>query len=236
MSEAESFILEKDRPTPRQYAAIGRVAATWAEVDWCIEDILSRLALSPALLGFVLTDKLAADNRLGAIDSLVNVHRTKYASELVDAATLEDLEKLIPIVRRMKDDRNFVVHSVWSRAGDDFLGRFDIGATARSGKDFSGGPCERVSDIEKFADEVRKLADRLWALSRRVPKLDATLLHKFEKQEQHSRQRPHDELVRRFQRRSYGALSPASEGRPDQRPQRRNKKAHRAAKSARKVG
>ncbi len=234
MSEIEGFILQKDKPTQRQYAAIGRVSATWAEVEWGMECILSRLALSPALLGYILTDKLGPDNRLGAIESLVHVHATKYASALVDQKTLQDLSSLVPIIRKMKDDRNFIVHSVWTNAGEDFLARFDIASAARSGKDLSGGPCERLSDIEKFADEVRKLADRLWRLSRQIPKIDATLLEKFELQEQRSRLRPHDESTRRFQRRSYARLQRDLPSEQPKEPQRRDKKAHRAAQAAKK--
>lgn len=232
MSETDSFILEKDRPTQRQYAAIGRVAATWAEVEFGMESILARLALAPSMLGFILTDKLGADNRLGAIESLVNVHATKYEHVLADKATLEELKRILPFIRKMKDDRNFIVHSLWTRANEDFLGRIDLAATARSGKDFSGGPCERLADIEKFADGVRKLADRLWYLARQIPQIDAALLGKFETQEQRSRHRPHTKSVRRYQRRSYGSLPEAPE--PSQEPQRRDKKAYRAQRDAAK--
>src|SRR5437867_317268 len=110
-----TFIPEQHRLTRRQFAAIGRVAVTWSEVEWCMESILARLALAPSLLGYVLTDKLGPDYRLSAIKSLLHVHRTKYANDLVDAGVLSAISDLLPAIRKMKDARNFIVHSVWSR-------------------------------------------------------------------------------------------------------------------------
>jgi len=202
----ESFILPKDRPTERQYAVIGRVAATWSVIELAMEQILSRLSLAPSLLGFVLTDRLGPDNRINAIRSLIRVHEQKYGRELVDQATLTDLSALLKVIAKMKEDRNFVVHTVWNQAGPDHLGHTDISAAARSGRDHSAGPAERVSEIEDFADELQKAADRLWQLARKLPSVDAPLLDRLHKREQNNRRRPFAQSTRQYQRRSYTKL------------------------------
>jgi len=215
-SDDDGFIQKKDQPTERQYAAIGRVVATWSEVEFALESILSRLALTPALLGFVLTDKLGPDNRIGAIKSLIHVHQTKYAGVLVDQGALAQISGLLKTVRKMKDDRNFIAHTVWSRATDDFMSHFDATEAARSGQDFSAGPAERLADIEAFGAEVRKLADRLWHLGRLIPGPDAALLNKLHAQEHQSRRRPPDQSTRQYQRRSYGGLPEDDDDGPPQ--------------------
>jgi hypothetical protein len=199
----DSFILPKDRPTDRQYAAIGRVAATWSVVELALERILSGLALAPSLLGFVLTDKLGPDNRINAIRSLIGVHQEKYGCELVDEPILTELKTILKTIAKMKEDRNFVVHTVWSQAGADHLGHINISAAARSGRDYSSGPAERLVDIEVFADEIQKAADRLWQLARQIPAVDALLLDKLQNRERTNRRLPHSHSTRQYQRRAY---------------------------------
>ena len=131
-----------------------------------MESILGAFSVGPVHAWISYSRQTRRRQSLGRHRGLVNVHATRYEHVLADKATLEELKRILPFIRKMKDDRNFIVHSLWTRANEDFLGRIDLAATARSGKDFSGGPCERLADIEKFADGVRKLADRLWYLAR----------------------------------------------------------------------
>lgn len=202
----DSFILPKDRPTDRQCAAIGRVASTWAVVELGMERILTALSLTPSLLGFVLTDKLGPDNRINAIRSLISVHEGKYGCELVDQVTLGRIRFLTTVLAKMKEDRNFIVHSVWTQNGPEHMGRTDITAAARSGRDRSAGPAERISDIEAFANEVQKASDELWRLARQLPTADAPLLDKLRKRELGNLRRPADQATRQYQRRSYAVL------------------------------
>jgi len=201
-----AYLDNRDRLSTEQYAAIGRVAVLWSEVEWGMERIIGRLALIPLLLGYVLTYKLGPDNRIEAIHSLIQVHKIKYHGELVDRDPLAEINAVLPSLKRLKDDRNFVVHSLWSKAGDEFLSRLDIAATARSGFDFSVGPCERLVDIVSFGDEVHKAAIHLMTLGARIPTIDATLLDKLREQEKRNRQLPGLQSTRQFQRRSYAKL------------------------------
>lgn len=129
--------------TEKQYAAIGRVAALWSEVEHGIEKIAARLALAPSLLGYVLTDKLGPDNRISAILSLLAVHKVKYDYELADEAVLKEIASVIPRLRQMKDDRNFIVHSIWIKSGRAHMTPMAPALSARSGKDVSVGEAEK---------------------------------------------------------------------------------------------
>lgn len=213
---SRGFLESKDRLTDRQYAAIGRVAVLWSEAEWALERILERLVLAPSLLGYVLTEKLGPDNRIAAIRSLINVHKIKYHSKLISEELLLAIRGYLPSLARMKRDRNHIVHSVWANAGEDHLSRFDISETARSGMDFSAGPCDRITDLEEFGKEIEKAANLLWQLGTRIPILDATLLEKLHEQERHNRRLPYAQSTRQFQRRSYERLKLAEPDLPAQ--------------------
>jgi hypothetical protein len=112
-----------------------------------MERILGRLAFVPSLLGYILTDRLGPDNRIGAMHSLIEVHKIKYPG-LIDAELLTEIQEYLPSLSALKGDRNYIVHSVWSKASETQLSHFDISATARSGIDIEGGPCQPLKAIE----------------------------------------------------------------------------------------
>jgi hypothetical protein len=194
-----------DRLTVRQYAAIGRVAALWSEVEWAMERILSRLAIVPSLLGYVLTDKLGPDNRINAIYGVINVHKLKYPG-LLDAVLLTEIEEYLPALSTMKGDRNYIVHSVWARASEHELSRFDIASTARSGANLEIGVCQPIKAIEDFADQVEEATKLIWELGARIPTAQPALLERLHKQESDNRRRPGGAAVRQLQPKSFGRL------------------------------
>jgi hypothetical protein len=203
---SEGLFQPSGRLTDRQYAAIGRVAVLWAEAEWAMERILGRLGLVPSVLGYVLTDKLGPDYRIGAIRSLINVHKVKYHAKLVDADLLTEIRSYLPSLLAMKSDRNYVVHSVWSKANETNLSRFDIGATARSGLDISAGPCQRIEAIEGFAIEVEKAATLLWELGSRIPTVQPTSLEKLNELELRNRGLPIAQSTRLIPPKSFARL------------------------------
>lgn len=202
----QTFLGENSRPTDRQCTAIGRVAATWSVLEYLMERTLARLALAPSLLGYVLTDKLGPDNRIGAIESLIRVHGTKYGHKLIAADTLSELKSFLPTLKKMKGDRNYIVHSVWSDSGKGFASRMDISAAARSGHDASTIENERVEDWEKFAETIQKACDLLWKLSSQMPALDVALLDRLKKEEEQGRHRRDVRSTPLYRRRSYTAI------------------------------
>jgi hypothetical protein len=233
-TDEDGFLQAQDRLTDRQYAAIGRVAALWAEAEGGLERILERLALVPSLLGYVLTDRLGPDPRISAIYSLITVHRVKYHSEIVDENLLAEIEDYLPAVASIKADRNYVVHSVWAKVDDSQLSRHDISAAAKSGKDFFSSPCQQIADIEAFGDQVQKTTNLLWNLGSRIPQIDCTLLQKLHELEQDNHRSPQRDSIRVLQRKSYARLQRGPGPKQPKEAQRRDKKAHRAAQAAKK--
>jgi hypothetical protein len=210
------------RLTDRQAAAIGRVAVLWAEAEWAMQRLIGRLAQVPSLLGYILTDKIGPDNRIGAIRSLINVHKVKYQSKLIDEDLLTEIADYMTSIGNLKDDRNFVVHSVWAYASDTHLSRFDIAATARSGMDSQSGPCERVNAIESFGEEIEKAVKLLWSLSARVPTIQPASLQKLYELESGSLRGPVPVATRLLQPKSFARLQRKA---PDQQKKAKAKRA-----------
>lgn len=198
-SSPRGFREPKDRLTDRQCAAIGRVAAVWSEIEFAMERILSRLAMAPSLLGYVLTAKLGPDNRIVTIQTLLKVHKNKYRSSLVGHDVLADIGELLKPLRKLKDRRNFIIHSVWIKISDAYLSRFDIDASAPS---IRVGYNEKLADIEKFADEIEELSNRLWDLGSRIPAIGAALLDRLNELDLRNRLAPPTQVMRQFQHQS----------------------------------
>lgn len=209
-STSRGFQQSEDRLTGRQCAAIGRVAVLWSEIEYSMERLLARLALVPSLLGYVLTDKLGPDNRIAAIRFLLKVHEGKYQNSLISHESLSEIKELLAPLAKMKDERNRIVHSVWIKTSDMHLSRFDIDPSAPN---IRVGYSERLEDIERFADEIEKMATRLWDIGTNLPQIDASLLNKLIELDQRNAHRifPATQSTRQSQHRPLGEsqLGPA---------------------------
>ena len=109
----ETFIQPDDRPTERQYAAIGKVAAAWSVMELLIVRLIARLSLAPSRIGYVLTNRLGSNDRIDAIDSLLTIHRQRYGDEFIGSETRVAIKDMLAKITAMRADRNSIVHSVW---------------------------------------------------------------------------------------------------------------------------
>jgi hypothetical protein len=205
-SHEETFIQPQDRPTERQRAAIGTVATTWSVLELLIERLIARLSLAPSLIGYVLTNRLGAGDRMSAIDSLLTIHQQRYRDEFVGPETRIAIKAMLPKITTMREDRNSIVHSVWVNLGSDLVAKMNISATARSGKDMATSQAENVTDIEAFAVTIQTACDQLHSLINRIPSIDATWLDKLQKREQQTRRANSPRSMHEVRRRSYTKL------------------------------
>jgi hypothetical protein len=163
---ATTFLSEFSRLKPAQFEAIGRVAATWSVLEWLIEVALARLSMVPPFPGRALTNDLGIDNRLRALKTLVELHRTRYRYALVDYSTLEHFSALITEIAKLKDRRNRVVHRIWTtRAHGKMFGiRFRVGAAVE--------PISSIDEMKGLADAIQDAADILYVLILPIPETD----------------------------------------------------------------
>ena len=154
----------------------------------------------------MLFRSIGRDNIIGAIRSLINVHAVKYHAQLVDQALLAEIKGYLPCLKIMKQDRDYIVHSMWSKANETSLSRLDFAATARSGLDFSAGVCPRIEPVEEFAQELEKAATLLWELGARIPTIQPASLKKLHELETDNRRDPATQSVRQVQPRSFAQL------------------------------
>lgn len=125
-------------PTDAQFEAIGRVAANWAVLEFALELVILHLGLVPDHPGLALTNNLGIDNRLGALRTLIKVHKVRYRNRIIAEETLARLSSACRQIAELKDRRNKVIHYVWFRQSDErlFAHRF----TTKPSDDYNSGP------------------------------------------------------------------------------------------------
>jgi hypothetical protein len=136
------------------------------------------------------------------------VHRVRYGSELVPEDVLTAIESILPTIFQMKSDRNYVVHSVWSELGENYLSRIDITGAARSGLSTSSGSGHSLVAMEVFAGEIQKMCDKLLDLSSKIPRIGPALLDKLQRLEQPGHRPQSARAMRIAQPRSYTPAEP----------------------------
>jgi hypothetical protein len=150
---------------------IGRSVVAWSKLEACLEDFIWELLALPIEKGRHITTRLDAVNKIKMLRSIGEI-------ELVEA----DFHRLSPILDHIdiiRDDRNFIIHGTWGRAG------FDKYTVVLSLRAKGGEPDEVVSetfpdsrirtvisDIEKWKQELIELMNSRQPLPR-TPVLDA---------------------------------------------------------------
>ena len=110
MSDEPSEV-ERYRPegeyAQRHYAAIGKVAAEWAEFEFILDTRTLRLAGFPAEKGTCLTAQIAGPAR--KLDAYISLARLCGASE----TTIKKISKFQQQTYDLAEKRNRIVHDQW---------------------------------------------------------------------------------------------------------------------------
>jgi hypothetical protein len=148
-----SVTLEKTMP---HYAAVGRVASKWAQLEHHIQELIWGLAGLDAMTGTCITSQIGNSGRL--MDALLALLEQKKASK-------EDLEPLRSLYGKISEKqrmRNRIVHDPW-------YFRFNEDGTA-TGYRFESSARKTVvrklieHDLEPLIAEIDSLHLRLTAL------------------------------------------------------------------------
>jgi hypothetical protein len=99
-----SATLEKTMP---HYAAVGRVASKWAQLDHHIQELIWGLAGLDAMTGTCITSQIGNSGRL--MDALLALLEQKGATKK-ELQPLRSLSDVIGIKQRM---RNRIIHDPW---------------------------------------------------------------------------------------------------------------------------
>lgn len=161
------------RLTTNQKAGIGAVVTEWSVLDIQLQTLLCELAQSPDTLGQALTGELGPDNRLKALERLVETWRSILRPVNL-AKHHEDLEEITAILKWVKVSkglRNQIAHWAWIRTTDDEM----LGFKFTTQPNRSKGP-HLVMQVERlfaFAAEINEWAYRAMAATSRCQHMPA---------------------------------------------------------------
>lgn len=106
-------------PSEEQFARIGRIHVTWANLEKALQFIMSRLALAPDWPAGALSDHLIFEHRLRSLDVLVEIHSRQIGYQLVPEPVCEKIKSMRKLLSQHREMRNRLAHWVIFRTGKD---------------------------------------------------------------------------------------------------------------------
>lgn len=158
--------------TEAQYAAIGRAVVEWANVEFLLGVLLSRLLATPEFLGRKYTSSISAVRLQSAIAEAVEIHARRYGHRLVSRHILAEILTVNRRVTSLRAMRNKLAHFCWVRLNDEEL----FGASLRGGmpsprKERRAVAVLRSGDVDKLNSEAYELVEQLTKLVASLPEV-----------------------------------------------------------------
>lgn len=155
---SDTVPLPPNDPVREHYAAIGVVAAEWANFEAIIDYCTIRLTGLRDDFGACLTSQISGSAR--KLDAYISVARNRGATD-VD----KDLKKFSEAVARLAERRNRIVHDPWSVSHGQTPRRFEI--TARKILKYEFVEVS-TADVHNCAADIRLVVDQLEKLHERI--------------------------------------------------------------------
>jgi len=159
--------------TDAQFSALGRVLVESSNIDHLIERIIARLLRAPDHPTLVITSQLGYYQRLKALKILIDTHRRRYQSKLINETTLDKLSDLIKQVDQFRIDRNRCAHYLWCRETDEKV--FGIKFTGKHGdaqKPNQDCVTFTVIELNSIATQMHTIVDDLITILEGLPGIE----------------------------------------------------------------
>ncbi len=167
-----TYLSDIHRPEPEILQAIGRVATVWAVMERILGMMLTRLTMAPDYPTMALTKDLSLDNQLKAMKTLLALHRERYAREIMARSLVEALSLIPAKIWALKDERNVVVHTVWTRMGKGGVTPLATRPVSMSQAAKAKVDVKTAPEINNLADRIQAQADELYLLVQMLPSVD----------------------------------------------------------------
>lgn len=156
--------------TQAQYAALGKAVVEWANVEFLLGVLLSRLLATPEFLSRTYTDSISAVRLQGAIAEAVEIHRVRFGHRLVSEQVLLEILQVNALVTSIRGMRNKIAHFCWARSHDEEL----FGTSFRGGvPSAKNGRRDHAvlssQELARLNGEVHSLVEQLIKLVAMLP-------------------------------------------------------------------
>ena len=159
--------------TDDQFKLIGRVVVEWANIEFLQKCILSRLLLSPDFISRTYTDLLNAHRMQDAIKEAVDLHRYRYASQVVNEETLTEIERVSREIQKARTHRNKFAHFCWARSSDEeIFGTSFSAGLPDSKKHQKSHLVLKIEALDELYKESYDLVNSLIDIIEKLPKVD----------------------------------------------------------------
>lgn len=158
--------------TEAQYALLGKAVVEWANVEFLLGVLLSRLLATPEFLSRTYTDSISAVRLQDAITEAVEIHRVRYHHHLLAEQILLEIDQINSQVTKIRGMRNKIAHFCWVRSHDGEL----FGTSFRGG--VPSGKRERrdhtvlsSQELANLNSDAHLLVEQLMKLVTRLPEV-----------------------------------------------------------------
>ncbi|WP_311222978.1 MULTISPECIES: hypothetical protein [unclassified Acidovorax] len=158
--------------TEAQYAALGKAVVEWANVEFLLGVLLSRLLGTPEFLARTYTDSISAVRLQEAITEAVEIHRVRYRHRLASEQVLLEISQVNLEVTTLRSMRNKIAHFCWVRSHDEELfGTSFRGGALSTKKERRDHAVLTSSELSKLNDDAYSLVEQLMKLIAKFPEV-----------------------------------------------------------------
>lgn len=159
--------------TETQYSALGKVVVEWANVEYLLGVLLSRLLWTPEYLGRTYAEGMTAVRLQSAITEAVAVHRHRYRAKRVAEDDLKSIDSLNARISALRANRNKISHFCWSRWSDDeIFGTALAGGVPDAKSERKTNACLKLGELKTLHQEAHRLTEELLRITQSLPEVD----------------------------------------------------------------
>ncbi len=158
--------------TEAQYSAIGRAVVEWANVEFLLGVLLSRLLATPEFLGRTYTDSISAVRLQDAINEAIDIHRLRYGHRIVSEEVLLEIVQINTRVSALRSMRNKIAHFCWVRSHDEELfGTIFRGGVSSLKKERRDNAVITSQELTNLNAEAYSLVEQLMKIVDNIPEV-----------------------------------------------------------------
>lgn len=158
--------------TDSQYAALGKIVVEWANIEYLLGVLLSRLLLTPEYLGRTYAEGLTAARMQTAVSEAVAVHRHRYSATRIPETQLLEIEELNSRVSELRAERNRISHFCWSRWSDDeIFGTSLAGGVPDPKWERRNSKTLTIEDLQHLHRKAHSLTEELMRIVEALPEV-----------------------------------------------------------------
>ncbi len=159
--------------TDEHFKAIGKIVVEWANIEFLLGVLLSRLLVTPEFLARSYTDHMSAVKLQEAIKEGVEIHRQRYRCKLISETELLQIAKINERLTTLRATRNKFAHFCWTRSSDDQIFGTNLSGGVPDGKKHKKSYVTyTVAELAKFHQEAYELVDALSKLVQSLPEME----------------------------------------------------------------